>query len=72
MKHPTERHQTGLHLTRPCGAKARPASPNCHVRSAQFWDITQCQLTISYQHWGTTHQPHLKMSRNPKERRQHD
>jgi len=33
--------QTELLLTRACTAKPRPASPNCHARSALFWDITQ-------------------------------
>jgi len=56
MKQQTGPHQTALLWTGPCGAKPRPASPNCHGRSVLFWDITQCRVVIPYwcfrkSHW---------------------
>jgi len=67
MKHQTAPRQTGSLWTVPCGAKPRSASPNCHVQSPLFWDITQHWVVIPYQCFGTTYQSHLQGSRNPKE-----
>ena len=30
----------------------------CYLRSALFWDITQCTLVTPYQLFGTIYQPH--------------
>ena len=57
--------------TAPCGAKPWPASPDC-VRSALFWDITQCRVLIPHHRFGTTYHSQLQGSRNPKERTQHE
>ena len=60
--------QTGLCWTRWLwkGAKTRPASPNHHVRSALFWDITQHRVVIPYRCFGTTYWSRVQRSRYPK------
>ena len=72
MKHWTALRQIGLLWTRPCGAKAWPASPNYHVRSLLFWDITQRYIVFPCGHFRTIYQSHLQGSINPKERKEHD
>jgi len=67
MKHWTRPRQTGSLRTGPRGAKSRRASPNHHVGSALFWDITQCRVTILYWYCGTNCWSHLQQSRNLKE-----
>jgi hypothetical protein len=64
-------HQTGLLWTRPCGVKPRPASPNCHVRSALLRVLTQCRFVFPYWRFGTIYRSHLQGIRNPKERTEH-
>ena len=71
MKHRTGLCHTGSFWTGPCRAKPSPASPN-HVKSALFWDITQCRAVIPHRHFVTTHWSQLQMSRNPKDRTQHN
>jgi hypothetical protein len=51
----TIRRQTGL-----LGAKPNPASPNCHVRSVLFWDITQRRVVILHWYFRTTYQYSFK------------
>jgi len=71
MKHQTGLCSTGTFWTGPCRAKPNPASPN-HVRSAFFWDITQCRVVIPHQHFVTTYWSQFQRSRNPKERNEHN
>jgi len=71
MKHQTGLCSTGTFWTGPCRAKPNPASPN-HVRSAFFWDITQCRVVIPHQHFVTTYWSQFQRSRNPKERNKHN
>jgi len=47
MRYQTAPRQTGSLWTGPCGAKPRPATPNFHVKSPLFWDITQHWVVIS-------------------------
>ena len=60
--------QTGLLWTGPCGAELWLASPNHHVRSLLFWDITKCRFVNPYQHLRTSERSHLQGSRNPKKK----
>jgi len=50
------KHQTGLLWTGPHGAYQGLHCQN-HVRSAVFWDITQCRMVTVHRCFGTTYQP---------------
>jgi hypothetical protein len=39
------------------------------VRSALFWDITQCRVVILYRRFGTTYPSHLKGSGSPRRKK---
>jgi hypothetical protein len=67
MKCWTAPHQTRSYWTGPCIAKPWPASPNHHVKSPIFRNITQHRVVIPYQCFRTTYWSHLQGSRNPNE-----
>ena len=39
------------------------------IRSALFWDITQCRVVILCRRFGTTYRPHIQGSRSPKRKK---
>jgi hypothetical protein len=54
------RSQTKSLWIGPWAAKPRHVSPNHHVWSVLFWDITQSRVVIPYQCFGTTYQSQLQ------------
>jgi len=54
------RSQTKSLWTRPWAATPRHASPNHHVWSALFWDITQSRVAIPYRCFRTTYQSQIQ------------